>query len=596
MTLFFGVLSWLQVFLLPGFAVLAWFRNIPTSTRWIAAFSLSFTLSYVIVISLATLGCYNRPTLLALMGVEVASISAAFLLSPRSKKTVCLKLREFSAIEVILLGLALIQFSHYLSSWFRDLGGIFTEHDAVVGWNRFAMEWARSEVARGFPQGINYYPMGLPGAYSVTYILLGTFSIQMFSKAMPGILFLFAMGTLIHTGWRERSWAMRCFLTVYLFGTIQAKFLQSHWTSGYADIPVTCWSAIVFCLLLRCDLSSTEKERRSTFVLALVAAFSGAMTKQGGLLTLFSVVVFGCLRIGLPSALRLSLPSVVVAGAYYGWLVLRVKVFKVDWANAGLLIQSAGSSIFDRWHHAWKMMRLFARPNELLGLAVCQIGACLALVRQRPWWAWVAIHGLGYSLIWASTFSYDIRNFAPALFALSLACSIFLIELTRFSWQEWWLLFLKKTSGNPWLSGAVPGKAAKTAGAILLAAVAFKTAHLSSDAANRETDLRMALGNGHLNQTVRRALSDTGAVRLFTNLEKANYLFLGITPVTLIECPRDFYKIGQDSGSDPFPVLYAFDLSRCDPRGSMANLVIPPSCKTLGSDDKLIRILCQSAR
>lgn len=87
-------------------------------------------------------------------------------------------LEEFALRPLFFLGRmlfwGLLLFSLY--KMIRLVGGVFTNWDAVVSWNQWAISWALNE----FPHGTYNYPQLLPISESISYVLMDSTGIQFF--------------------------------------------------------------------------------------------------------------------------------------------------------------------------------------------------------------------------------------------------------------------------------------------------------------------------------------------------------------------------------------------------------------------------------
>src|SRR4029078_6877806 len=150
----------------------------------------------------------------------------------------------------------------------------FMDWDAVVSWNRWAVDWASDQ----FPRVTWMYPQLMPSVWSIIYLFIDTTHLQFFSKAIMAwlpllVLLLFADMTIedgLLTG-VIAAWASGMMLTNI-----------GHWAlNGYAEVPSGVMGFIAF---YAAWLSARRPGNRAEW-LALIGAVvaAGAMlTKQSG--------------------------------------------------------------------------------------------------------------------------------------------------------------------------------------------------------------------------------------------------------------------------------------------------------------------------
>ena len=183
---------------------------------------------------------------------------------------------------------AVITFSAALAgvlvfAWFSltNFGSVFITGDAVVSWDRWAMEWAQND---GRWIGFGYYPQLLPTNWSLTYVILQNTDVKMFAKA---IMPLFSLATLLlfwdrflRTGRLFWLWGVPAFALVLQF-IFDTRFISA----GYMEIPSAFFGFLTFCSLL--DGGEEAKGKAATWLVFPLLFASGAfLTKQGGIFIL----------------------------------------------------------------------------------------------------------------------------------------------------------------------------------------------------------------------------------------------------------------------------------------------------------------------
>ena len=140
-------------------------------------------------------------------------------------------------------------------------GDIFQEWDAVVSWNRWAIDWAANRLPRTTAE----YPQLLPCNLSLSYVFIQDSSIWFFAK---GWLFLFCLLLLLgHVRPRPARPAgadtsSGVFITyALLVAMLRFRFISS----GYADMPVAFMAyAGVYALLLARGARTPASKRNTS--------------------------------------------------------------------------------------------------------------------------------------------------------------------------------------------------------------------------------------------------------------------------------------------------------------------------------------------
>src|ERR1051326_7249796 len=243
-----GILSVLQMTLLPGGAVLAtaWYRSTAANVV-VAAFALSFALNYAFVTIFVMAGWYTRATLLALIPVEIVAVIVA-----ASRSSIA----------------ALAAIAYAAVKWLRSLGTPFQTWDAIHSWNR----WARVFAAGMTPLDVQWYPQLIPANWSMSYVLMGKTSNETFAKAPMGVFFLLTLVAIAAAGWRMRSPGI--LLATPLVALLDRKCVGEFLNDGYVDVPVAFF-ATASAVVLRCG------GRGAVWISCAIAA-GAALTKQAG--------------------------------------------------------------------------------------------------------------------------------------------------------------------------------------------------------------------------------------------------------------------------------------------------------------------------
>ena len=334
-----------------------------------------------------------------------------------------------------------------------QIGQIFQQWDAVVSWNRWAIDWAANRL----PSGTGLYPQLLPANVSLTYVFMQTSEIWIFAKAFQ---FLFCLMLLLAMFDAARATGNFGFVPGVLitYGLLVAVLRFRMIGSGYADVPLAFFSfAAVYALLLAtgtrhlgtggllpgghpapgncsllagCRVRSAEGAqmrapcthgRRYVMVGAVLAA-GAALTKQTGLYIalLYPLLAWLLALRNRPdpvgrnagTLLRVALLTGALAAPWYLHKFAEFRAAR-DGDNTARLVSD--------FHEGRSLPQRLLHGAGMLADAITPAGAALLLLAiaaglRDPltrWLVGLVVAPLG--LIWAAGFSYDLRNLTLVL-------------------------------------------------------------------------------------------------------------------------------------------------------------------------------------
>lgn len=471
-----GVLGVLQVAWLPGWCVVRMARLDRFGPPLVLAFGLSHLFNYLLAQMLQPVGLYTRGPLLLVIAAEIAA--AAWLGRAAWHRPVAAYgadavafLRRAAALgeggwtRRVLLGLVAACLVVYWLAWVSELGRVFRGWDDVNAWNRWAVEWAtgRFGAERGF------YPHLLPVNWSVTYVLIGDASIEMFAKSIAAIYVPLTLHLLLWRAVRDGQWLALpgiVFLALMIPAMISVVFLY-----GYADVPAG------FMGLLAVHLGLEARGRAAVPAEATQCLLWGAVFAAGAALNKPSGAVLALVFLAIVAPLGAARPRAMLAAAAL-MLMLAVpqyvsRAFEQASRLQGLssdqrLLQLTGLGPGGQRDYVVKDIptRLadafagLARPLVLDKLAArapdgaarivaeglravfpmlaALAAAVILLALGDPVWRWaLGLVLLPYVLIWALNFGYDNRNLVPMLptFALCLQAGLSRI-VSGWAWRR----------------------------------------------------------------------------------------------------------------------------------------------------------------
>lgn len=300
-----GILAFSQVVFLPGIIILKFLPNrwrvIPTI---VFSFGLSLLANYVLVSVLTALNLYVRPVLISIYVLEL--ILAVYLYKPQLSLPIediarkfYLALEELAhsfispnseedrkgflvrvvllLVTIVFIGYAFSNLVWGLKIWWNGIGSVIDRWDAVVSWNRWAVEWSANQ----FPTGTWEYPQLIPTNLSISYVFMGNPQIQFFNTAFLSLFLFLILLLLFDLALQYRS-------VGYFIGIIAAKFILKEFTwqyfnTAYVDIPLAFLAFAAIFSVLEAQKQHDLDQKKGYIWIGLLLAAATAVTKQGGL-------------------------------------------------------------------------------------------------------------------------------------------------------------------------------------------------------------------------------------------------------------------------------------------------------------------------
>jgi len=442
MMLFLGVLSVLQLTLLPGLLLI---RLFPGKRSLIQQFAYLFLLSllanYGAVLLLVTVGLYLRPVVLALFALECAAL--AWLNRDQLKKVgggwekkikaaAGKEIRSFSAwlkqdfwaagLYFVFGVAALLGLLWVLSVWVANFNTVFQTWDAWASWDRWAVKWAENR----FPGDTWEYPQLIPISYSVAYKFIGSTAVKFFGKSIMPLFAFFIGAILFDLGCKYKSYGymLGSALAVYSI----ALFLGVYIPEGYADIPVACFSLMAIYTLLHARNIRNLAELKGTLLLGSLATAAAAVTKQPGLYVLafypllaYLWVLRGRKDLRLRDSVLLLgkhlLIVTVIVAPWYAFMQYRIlyggNISNIDFVISGIY---QGQTLPERFASALSSLGPYVL---FFAFAILSLAVLDSTFRQI-----MILLVLPFSLLWAFYLSYEHRNLAVVFPLLSMCVGV----------------------------------------------------------------------------------------------------------------------------------------------------------------------------
>lgn len=412
-----AAIALLQVLALPGWLAVRALHldeDGPLQTALLVVF-LSLTLNHALVVLLVLAGAYTRPVLLAAMALE--GLLAGLLLwrgrgrSRTPRPALLATLHDDPRLLWPALA-ALLAIGFLVSRVPVSFAHVFQYWDAIVSWNRWAVDWEAGRL----PARVYHYPQLLPTTWSLLYVLEGR-PLQFLARGVMSLFPLAVALAFLDVGLRRRRPELLLAATVSTL--LMAASLGRHIGAGLADLPVAALALLAFYPLYTRDFEPGAPGDRSRLAAAGLLAVGCALTKQAGLYVAAVLPAFAAGRLR-PWPLRrraaavgaLALLLVAGIGPWYAYgEVLIARGIEVN--EIPILTQKmfGGATLAERGLRALALWQHLLTPPLLWTAALL----VLASLWHRPTrWITVGV-SLPFSLLWALWFSYDARNEALAL-------------------------------------------------------------------------------------------------------------------------------------------------------------------------------------
>lgn len=395
---------------LPGwiFVTLLKFKFKSWLEKILFSFAISWWLNYFLVFILAILGLYTKEILIILIGFEIFIFFVIcrnlyvglnrYKVRKMSSKYLWILLPV--ALTVIFYLLNILGLIHKLS--------IFSTWDAVVSWNRWAVDWNNGII----PQQTMLYPQLIPSNWSIGYVLMGTTIIQFWNKL--SMIFFSICTMLIFVLWSIKRKNYIYLLGIPIYHLAITFFYNFNLAiDGYVDIALSFFFFIVFYSVY----GRTSMNR----LFGLLLASAAAVTKQIGLL------FFGIISL-------ISYKEIIKKSSHlYSWLLLglmtaswyflkQIQIMRGnDFSNVSNLLQltkiaQGGNGFFGIISRFWIAAKLLFGTDikQQLFLIILIISTIIGCFKKQGRLV-TALFIIPFYVIWSICFSYDKRNFAVVI-------------------------------------------------------------------------------------------------------------------------------------------------------------------------------------
>ena len=437
--LLLGILSVVQIALLPGYILLLFLKVKTESTiqKFIYIFALSLFVNYSLVAILTLLKLYTNTTLWLVIILEL--ICLLILLKARKIKLISdfkfsvavqeylSVFKNFSLRLKIVAGLASTIILFYFALFIANFGTIFYFVDTVnlIHWNTWAKDFANNIL----PYKSSHFPQLIPANWSISYVLIGNSDINFFPKSFMPLFFFGNLLMFLDLAIWKKNYTYLIGLIIYgLFAPIIYSLVFI--ADGNADLPVSFFAFLTFYTYLK--LSKNKFETTDRILFFLFAATTAATKLAGFYIFLFASIIslYGFIKywreIKKSHKVLIALLVPLIVGICFFWHFI-----KPDVMVSGLhQPEYVGENYIVIFTNAAKMM-YYNWGLPVLAFLLLTLVSSLFVKNVRYITLIMVIPPL---IIWMLKYSVDFRNLSfvvPFLSYVSAFGLINIIEIVR---------------------------------------------------------------------------------------------------------------------------------------------------------------------
>jgi len=564
-----GVLSIFQLILLPGLVFSQFVKLRGLWNTILVSLALSPIINYLFVFGATALGIYNQQTTLIFFGLELALlIHLTYPILNKTLDQICalqaipLFFREYLNInndksdwirifvktiffKVFVLAVSVVLY--YVVIYITFTNSVFTEWDAVVSWDRWAVDWYGNHL----PNLTWHYPQLIPANWSLTYQFMGDSRIKFFAKNFMGIIEIYILLIIFIMGITKRRVA-------YFSGVIFTAWLQ--WLlgskgNGYVDSAVAYFVlSSVACLLIA---EEEDSDIKSTYIyIGAVIAAGAAITKQAGLWMVMAYPFLLYFASNKKVDRKKSdmyyryLPGILAIYAliifpWYGYKEYQIATGKEE-SEFGYVTSLAirNRSLGQRLDHSLVLIQGSLSSQAIPGNIIIIFFGVLLLFAwgDRFYRTLLGFIIIPFTLLWALFFSYDTRNLNLVMPLIGLTAGIGLQNIIYKLLNFWFFTRTPSLKNRPEKQQyfSSPIKILKSIKVIYLIAPVLVIFLLpirypDSTMINRSINEQKQIGYPRLNNKIYEYQSKYG----FTGTILTDYQYLGFLPGL-----EQYYRLG----------------------------------------------------
>ncbi len=419
-----GLLSLLQVWFLPGLALLVFAKKIRLIDKLILSLPLSVTLNYIIVFSLIIFNSYNQITLFILILIEIFLI-ILFLkkdnfVNRDIKKIVAFfefkKLKaKFNVIDIFIIFIFLI----YLFLALSNVGNVLGKGDSVTYYM-----WTLDLINNQIPVKSYDYPQGAAILSSISFVLLNTLEIEFFSAAIfliqPLWIFLiFYRSVFLLKKFDNQIKFSLIFVSIIVIYNFRHYLLYVNLPDATVALG-TIFGAYILILILKYVKVGLNIE---TILFCFVMAYT-ALLKQVGIYTsilfpiIYSVLFYKKDKNVLKNFLLIFSIIFLIFSPWYLFKFYQSNIYGVNESSIWNVATSYNNYENLFFHIFEVLKRLFGYAYIFVLILV--YFSLKEKFAQKIFFVFL----LPYFIIYTLTFGYEFRAFAPAMAVVGILCGV----------------------------------------------------------------------------------------------------------------------------------------------------------------------------
>jgi hypothetical protein len=336
------------------------------------------------------------------------------------------------ALRRAMLAAAVLVIGGFALSGLAQVGQIFQQWDAVVSWNRWAVDWAAGRL----PSATSFYPQLLPTNLSLSYVFVQSSQVWIFAKSFQFLFCLLLLLAMLDMARLQGNFGYVPGVVI-TYGLLVAMLRFRMLNSGYADVPLAFFALATVYAIMLAQGTRLASQRAKYLMLGVAMAAGAAATKQMGLYiaALYPLLAWRFVLRGEGSGrwwkqVALLVEMWTIIGILVSpWYLYKFFDFRAggDTNNTLALLTDfhEGRNLWQRMAHGGAMIAESLTPG---GAALLAISMAASLGDRFQRWL-VALVVLPLGLLWAIAFSYDLRNLALILPLAGSAAGIGLLRI-----------------------------------------------------------------------------------------------------------------------------------------------------------------------
>lgn len=451
---FFGLLSLLQIWFVPGFLLISFSKKFNIYDKLILAVPLSIVLNYIIVFFLIFFKIYNFYAILFIIFFEISALIFIYKYNLKLSNNLKLKInfnKNFYFIDLLLLFL----FLSYLGLAFMNVGEITYPGDPLVMWDTWAKTFAKGII----PENTMDYPQAYPILMSITYILIGSIDIEFFSRsvglAYPIMIWImfFRIQKLLPKFENEIK------LTLFFTTLFTLNQFRHTLFIGYVD-PILVFSSVTLGYIMVINIIHKFRDE-DIFIICLIAILPGLLKQTSLYLSLVFPILFYLINFNFVLKKNYYLKTFCIYILIFllflvPWYAYKIYLFQLNQETFQMFSLSFFSNtnqlVNNQFSELYKSVVL--NLNYGLKLVFGKFGLLVMFLFiigyfKNYYSKIISLIVLPYFLLWANIFANDARNFAFMLPLIAFVLSCALLSIFNFFDNSFSKFF--KTDSNKFL-------------------------------------------------------------------------------------------------------------------------------------------------